>query len=250
MNKIEDILGKVGLTGQEARVYLALLELQEAQTGPLCKFTRIASSNIYSILDSLISKGLVSYRVQNNIKVFMPAPPDTLNELFIEKQKKLDEERKEVTDMIANLKKQEIKKEPYSNYKYFEGMTGIKALWHEINEKMAPDYTIRCYTGRKGSYERFVGFYNLHHDLRTKKKIPERLIFPHEDMGLAKKRRNKVTEIKFMDLKNDTEWGVVKDLVYIQYITSKKPRGFLIKDEIFAKTFEQVFDQLWDKANS
>ena len=79
MIEIEEILSKVGLTGQEARAYLALLELQQAQTGPLCKFTKIASSNIYAILDSLMQKGLVSYRVQNNIKVFMPAPPDTLN---------------------------------------------------------------------------------------------------------------------------------------------------------------------------
>jgi hypothetical protein len=41
---------------------------------------------------------------------------------------------------------------------------------------------------------------------------------------------------------------VVKDLFYIQYITGKTPRGFLIKDSTFAKTFEQVFDQLWEKA--
>lgn len=248
MNQIEDILAKVGLTKMESKAYLALLELQQAQTGPLCKFTKIASSNIYAILDSLMQKGLVSYRVQNNIKVFMPAPPDTLNELFLERQKKLDQERKEVAELIANLKKKEIKKEPYSNYKYFEGMTGIKALWHDINNTMRPDYTIRCYTGRKESYERFVGFYNLHHDLRKKKKISERLIFPKEDADLAKKRRDQLTDIRFMELKNDTEWGVIKDLFYIQYITSKTPRGFLIKDSTFAKTFEQVFDQLWEKA--
>ena len=245
MKKIETILEKIGLTSQESRVYLALLELQQAKTGNLCKTTNIASSHIYKILDSLIKKGLISYRLQNNIKVFMPSPPETLDELFLEKQKRLEEERKEIKQLISNLKKKEVKKEPQSNYKYFEGLTGIKALWYEINKKMSSDYIIRCYTGRKGSYERIIGFYSEHHKLRTRKNVQERLIFPLEDTGLANKRRNKLTEIKFTDLKNDTEWGVVKDMVYIQYITGKIPRGFLIKDQTFAKTFEEVFDKLW-----
>lgn len=245
MNKVESILTKIGLTSQESRVYLALLELQQAQTGNLCKTTDIASSHIYKILDSLIKKGLISYRLQNNIKVFMPAPPETLDELFLEKQKKLEQERKEIKQLISNLKKREIKEEPQSNYKYFEGLTGIKALWHEVNKKMSPDYIIRCYTGRKRSYERFIGFYSEHHKLRKQKKIQERLIFPKEDIELANKRKNKFTEIRFTDLKNDTEWGVIKDMVYIQYITGKIPRGFLIKDQTFAKTFEGVFDKLW-----
>lgn len=248
MKGIEEILGKIGLTTQESRVYLALLELQEAKTGHLCAFTKIASSNIYKILESLMKKGLVSYRIQNNVKVFMPAPPDALNELFIEKQRTLEDERKQISEVISKLKKRPLSKEPYSNYKYYEGMAGVKSLWHEINTIMRNDYVIRCYTAKKESYARLLGFYNEHHKLRKKQGIKEHLIFPKEDIELAKTRRNKVTEIRFMDLENDTEWGVVKDRLYIQYITGKQPRAFLIKDETFAKTFEQVFDQLWEQA--
>jgi len=186
---IDVMLEKVGLTKQEAKVYLALLELQESRTGSLCKYSKIASSNIYNILDSLIKKGLVNYRMQNNIKVFMPSPPEALNELFLEKQRKLDEEREQVTELISKLKKKKVKQEPHSNYKYFEGIPGIKSMWHEINSIMSADNVIKVHTGRKGSYERLVGFYNHHHELRAKKKVPERLIFPQEEVELAKKRR-------------------------------------------------------------
>ncbi|MEE9525383.1 MAG: helix-turn-helix domain-containing protein, partial [Candidatus Woesearchaeota archaeon] len=129
---IQETLKKVGLTTQESRVYLKLLTLQEARTGLLCKETKIASSNIYKILDSLIKKGLVSYRVQNNIKVFMPSSPEALNELFLKKEKKLEQERKEINQAIAKLKTKKITSPPESNYKYFEGISGIKAMWHEI----------------------------------------------------------------------------------------------------------------------
>ena len=248
MNRIEEILGKVGLTAQETRVYMALLELLEAQTGILCRHTRIASSNIYKVLDSLMGKGLASYRMQNNIKIFMPAPPETLNELFLDKQKKLEEERKQVAELISGLRKRVVVKAPYSNYKYYEGMNGVKAMWHELNSEMGADSVIRVYTGRKEGYEKLVKFFDEHHRLRREKGIREQMIFPLEDVKLAKMRRNKFTEVRMADLRNDAEWGIVKDVLYIHYVTGKRPRGFLIRDETFADTFKQVFDQVWKLA--
>ena len=76
------------------------------------------------------------------------------------------------------------------------------------------------------------------------------MIFPKEDRELAKRRMDKYTKIKFMDLDNDAEWGVLGDIYFIQYITGDKPRGFLIKDKIFAKTFELAFDGLWKTASN
>jgi len=81
--------------------------------------------------------------------------------------------------------------------------------------------------------------------MRKQKKVKEQMIFPTEDKALAKKRKDKFTDIKFMDLKNDVEWGIVADRLFMQYITGKVPRGFLIEDKKFSKTFEQVFDNLW-----
>jgi sugar-specific transcriptional regulator TrmB len=246
--KAEKILKKIGLTNQESRVYLTLLELQEIQTGALCTRTKIASSNIYKILESLIKKGLVNYRIQNNIKIFMPSSPETLNEIFSEKQKEIEEESIEIRELISSLKKQNPSKEAYSNYKYYEGIIGIKSMWHEINEKMNSGNIVKIYTAKAENYERLIGFYNLHHDLRKQKKVIEQMILPTGETELAKRRKNKFTEIKFMDLDNGSEWGVFGDFFFIQHISDKVPRSFLIKDKVFAKTHEQVFDQLWKNA--
>lgn len=248
VKEIEEILKRIGLTAQESRVYLALLELQEAQTGRLCAFTGIASSNIYNILRSLMQKGLASYRVQNNTRVFLPASPDALNELFLEKQRKLDEERREVAELVSNLKKRKIESEPYSNYKYYEGISGVKSMWHEINNFMSPGSTALVYTSRPSAYEKLISFYDAHHKMRREKGIKELMIFPDEDRELGHKRRNKFTEVRFSSIKSDGEWGVVGDLLYIQYITGKAPRAFLIKDETFASTFREVFSKLWERA--
>lgn len=250
MKHIEQTLEKIGLTNQEARTYLKLLELKEAKTGKICKETNIASSNIYKILEALIQKGLVNYRVQNNIKIFMPAPPETLNELFLKKQKELDEERKQIKKVISRLKTKEPEDESYSKYKYFEGIQGIKSMWYEINSTMNKSMHLKVHTAKRESYEKLIGFYTEHHKERKKKHIKERMIFPKEDKALAKKRSDKLTDIKFMDLKNEVEWGIIGNKLFMQYITGKTPRGFLIEDKKFSQTFEQVFDNLWKTAKS
>jgi sugar-specific transcriptional regulator TrmB len=251
MNNINELLEKIGLTKQEAKTYLKLLELKEAQTGILSHESGIATSNLYHVLESLMKMGLASYRLQNNIKIFMPSPPEALNELFITKQKELDEERKQVAEAIANLKKKEIKKPPISRYKYYQGIQGIKSMWYEMNESLhslKKGTTTKYYTGIIEAYTPLIGFYDEFHKLRVKLSIPNQAIFPFEDKKTAMRRKRQKSEVRFMDLKNEAEWGVFGNLFFIQYITAKTPRGFLIQDEKFAKTFEQVFDQLWKQA--
>ncbi|MFA6022759.1 MAG: helix-turn-helix domain-containing protein [Candidatus Pacearchaeota archaeon] len=251
MNKKKEILSVIGLSIPESKVYLELLQLKEAKTGEICKKTEIASSNIYPILDSLISKGLVSYRMQNNIKIFMPAPPESLNEVFIEQQKKIETERKEFLRFIEELKENKPSEESYSKYKYYEGIVGIKSMEFEIIS-MIPNLNknsiTKLYAGNKKAYESLLAFYENFHKVRMKRGIKHQAIYPIEDKKTGEKRKKQNSEIRYMNLKNEAEWGIIGNAFFIKYITSKTPRGFLIQDEKFAKTFEQVFEQLWEVA--
>jgi sugar-specific transcriptional regulator TrmB len=56
----QEILQEIGLNKSESQVYLALLELGEAKTGQICNKLNIPNSHIYTDLDSLTKKGLVS----------------------------------------------------------------------------------------------------------------------------------------------------------------------------------------------
>lgn len=248
--EFQKILNKIGLTLQESKVYLALLTLQESQTGLLCKETNIASSNIYGILASLKAKGLISYKVKNRIKIFMPSPPEALNEIFVEKQKKLEEEKKEVQKLISKLKVKKVE-DSESNYKYFEGISGIKSLWQEIIlsvPALDKSTIIKVYGGEKEAYEKLLGFYKEFQKARRKNKIKQHTILPHGETRIPRMKEFKDMKIHYEDLKNKAEWGVIGDLFFIQYIMTKTPKGFLVKDKIFAQTMEQVFNQIWKES--
>jgi len=250
MNEFFDILGSLGLTEREAKVYSTLLRVKEARTGRLCKATGIASSNVYGILDSLLTKGLVSYRVQNNVKVFMPAPPDALNELFLIEKEKLDSKKKKLRELISELKGIENTREPYSNYKYYEGVAGVKSMWHDMNLETGKKSEFKMYSSKKEGFKKLVPFFNEQQKLREKKKVRARVIFSEDTGNLAKKRSNSLSKIKLLDLKTDAEWGVMDDMFYIHHIIGETPRAFLIKDKIFAETFTEVFERVWKQAKN
>lgn len=252
LSEIEQLLMDIGLTKQEARCYLALYKLKEAQTGELSKESNIATANIYPVLSSLIKKGLVSYRVQNNIKTFFANPPDSFNEFVKNKQEQLDRQKEKVKETISQLKQAGITKETQSNYKYYEGISGIKGMWYEIiNELPKIDKTnlLKIYTSRPGSYQTLFGFYDEFHKERVKQKIGYRLILDPKmkEHGL-KRSKTYNTQVKYSKLSTETEWGVLGNMTFMYYLSGKKPVCFLIKDEKIAKTYEEVFDRIWTTA--
>ena len=77
----------VGLTKGEREVYLALAALGPSTANPVIKKTGMQKSAVYFCLDRLVSKGLISYIIRNNRRVFEAAPTDKLAE-YIENRKK------------------------------------------------------------------------------------------------------------------------------------------------------------------
>ena len=68
MDPGKNALEAAGLSEKEAKVYLDLEEYGESRTGAICTRTGVPSSRIYVILHNLLEKGLVSYKIINNIK--------------------------------------------------------------------------------------------------------------------------------------------------------------------------------------
>ena len=64
------LLEELGLTKNESKVYLALLELGSTAAGPLIKKIGMHRAAVYDIIDLLTGKGLVSYVIKANRKYF------------------------------------------------------------------------------------------------------------------------------------------------------------------------------------
>jgi len=248
---LQELLESIGLTKQEARAYISLYELKEAKAGEISRKSRIATANLYPVLDALIKKGLLSFKILNNIRVFYPVSVEAFNEIVKNKQEELDKQKEKVHEAIANLKSSEIESNSMLDYKYFEGLLGIKSLWNEVSDYMAKfgkEAVLKIYSAPKQKVENLRGFYNEFHKKRMKLGQGYRLIADHGDREIIQLRKNQNAKIRTTELKNEASMGVFEEFFFITCQTGEKPNGFLIKDSKIARTFNQIFENLWKEA--
>jgi sugar-specific transcriptional regulator TrmB len=244
--ELKEELANLGLTKSEAEAYIALVKLEETQTGKLCSYLKIPTSHIYQILSSLMEKGLVTFKVVNGVRVYKASNSKSLQFLYEEQVKKIKSKENEVIGVIQQLEKIPLEKTNASDYEYFEGIRGIKSMWMRMNELLIPNTESQYIVGELNTWETLNAFYLEHHKIRAKKRIFERMILPR-NAKLEAKERKKIGyfEARFLDKLPPGELGIFDNFVVIQYTNTETPRGFLIKDKIFTTTFRFYFEQLW-----
>lgn len=249
MNPNIEALKSAGLSEKEAVVYLDLKSNGESRTGKICDRTKIPSSYIYNILASLLEKGLVNYKLVNNIKVFRASDPDTLSHLFEEKEKEIKQEKNRLISFISKLKVIPPKKERFSDFRYFQGLRGIRSLYTEIinSWKKGDEYCIA--SAPLESFSKLEAFFmDVVHRKRVKDKVRLRIIVNRagERWGLTRKRMP-LTEVRYLDIDTNTEYGVLNEYFFLISYGSE-PYGLLIKDRNFSDTYMVFFDLLWKQA--
>lgn len=251
MNINREALKSAGLSEREALTYLDLQQHGESQTGKICGRTKIPSSQIYTILNSLLEKGLVNFKIVNHIKVFRASDPDTLAGLFEEKEKQMGNEKKQLLNFISKLKVAPSEMSRLSDFKYFSGIRGIKSLYTEIihSWKAGDEYYIA--SAPLESFRKIEGFFlDTVHKKRIKDKVRLKMLINKnsEKWGFVREKMP-LTEIRYLDINTKTEYGVLNDYFFL--ITySEEPYGLLIKDKNFADTYKIFFNLLWSQATS
>ncbi len=123
---IEQILMQNGLSDKEAKVYLAALEAGEATFGGLATKTRLKRSTVYSVVEELANRQLLTIQKRGGIKRISALAPQVLLERF----------RTAVN--LAEGALPALLEMAYSSplkprVRFFEGMDGIKEVLLEGN---------------------------------------------------------------------------------------------------------------------
>lgn len=248
-SKIEEALKAAGLSQKEAATYMDLLRNGESQTGAICKRTGIPSSHIYSILESLVGKGLAGYKLVNNRKVFSASEPDALAHLFEEKERGIRQEKEELLKTIAKLKIVPPPPERMSDFRYFQGIRGIKSLYSEVINSWNEGDEYYVVAAATKAFEKLDAFFmEVVHKKRVKDKVRMKMIINKKSREWGPKRaRMGYTEIKYLDMDTKTEYGVLNDYFFL-VTYAEEPYGLLIKDGNFADTYRVFFELLWKAA--
>ena len=129
---LEKYLQDIGLTTNEAVIYLALLQVDGTTALELSKKTNINRSTVYVTIESLSKKGLVSETTIGKKTQFQAESPERL-ETYVERRKvELTEQAHRLKDILPEIKSIQRGFGERPVVKYFEGKEGILSMLEEV----------------------------------------------------------------------------------------------------------------------
>ncbi|MBW3017352.1 hypothetical protein KY316_03180, partial [Candidatus Woesearchaeota archaeon] len=86
----EKVLEDLGLSKNEAKVYLSLIHLGSSTAGAISKNNKVPRPNVYDALERLKEKGLAAETTKDNKKYFSACDAKNLMNILKEKEMKLN----------------------------------------------------------------------------------------------------------------------------------------------------------------
>lgn len=246
---MEKILQDIGLTPGEARVYLALLELNQSTVSPISKKAKVSISKIYTLLEGLIRKGLVSSIVKNNVKYFNAADPERIIDYLEEKKDKINYETEIIREKLPLLKGKQKTKEKKVLAEVYEGVNGIKTFFEKILRETSKGDIIYALGLSREVSEKYEGYFLYDwNKRRIKKKIDNKVIYNYDAREVGGKRaKTKFIEVRYLPKEIQTpSWiQMYGESIATIHMAGKNPVCIVINDKNIFKTYLAYFNFLW-----
>ena len=239
-------LEKIGLSGTESKIYLALLKLGAADVKVLVKETGFYKANTYQALERLIDKGIISRVVDGGRRVFQIQNPQSLIEYIEKKKNEIEVQEKLAKKLSKQVKLSKKHMLVQENAVVMRGFSGVKQIYKEIVDKKL-DYVVFGSPVESDDIGKYY-WQNLH----TKQhefKIKARMVF-HKSLRYWKKLvKIPEIELRFMNAEFEplTETTIYGNKVAI-VVWTEKPVVTIIENQHVADSYRQVFEFLWKTA--
>ena len=242
---MKKILQEIGLTEGETKVYLALLGLGDSTVSPISRKSRVSISKIYSVLERLGEKGLVSSTSKNNVKHFIASGPERINEFFEERKKKIETEQIKFKERIAELKSKQLEVDKGVSVEIYEGFKAVTTAYEEcLDEMKKGDESLFFSIGEEDFSDKNIQTFFMNLALKRKeKKISMRGVAPNETKTIFNKYPIKMN-MRYTNFKLPTGMSVYQSkIILISWI--EKPSAIVIQSESLVKSYKEFFESMW-----
>jgi sugar-specific transcriptional regulator TrmB len=233
-------LEEMGLTRNESKIYLTLLQYGSSTAGEITNKTGIHRRSVYDSLERLLEKGLVSHILKENRKFFQPTNPNHLIEMLRRREEDVLNILPELQSMYQHSEKEEIV--------VLKGREGARAVYEDIL-KTGKDY----YAIATGKIPEIVGpkTYEKYIQERVEKGIHLHTIYEESMRGSMQARRPnarcRFMPKGFVSPINVVQYGDKLEIIVWSYDPAT-PLIILIKNRKIAEAFKSYFNMLWKTA--
>ena len=239
-------LKQVGLTEGEARVYLALVRLGSATTGPVSDESGVSRSKIYGVLERLMRKGLASFIVKEKTRYYQAAEPFKLQDYLEARENEFKRQRRQLDELIPKLAAQKASAKQ-SEAQIFKGFKGMQAVNEHVFVRLKRGETADYMLGAAYQDEKYHRYWHKWHKTRVKAGIKNRLLFSSRTDASILANRNAYAgcDARYMPLPVDVPaWVMVYSDVTVIGLQSDELAIEIVNDKI-AESFREYFEALW-----
>ncbi len=240
-----DELKSLGLSDQEAAIYLACVELGPSSVLDIARKTKAHRTTVYNTVYSLLEKKLLSESVLGKRRVLVPEGANAFKNML---QSKLDRVDGIAGELLALSRESTTK----PVVKFFMGVNGIKDVFRasvlETKEQVQYGiFTVEELMRSSDLLEFFLGEFST---LRKKHKISAKIIVADTPGGTKYKEldKEKFRETRLLPASSysfPAEIMFHDNVVQLFVISETEQFCVTIESPAIAKTMKMIFNALW-----
>ena len=233
-----DALRTLGLTEIEEKVYVTLLEEGPSLAGHISRKSGIHRRMVYDATERLIKKGLVSYILKNNRRLFEAVDPERLVQLT-------QEQEAAVKQVLPQLKLAYSLSKEKQETNFFKGHAGVKSV---LEDEIREGKELLILAASPLARQIFPAYFHWFDVRRKQKRMKVQML---TDSAHAKEFANlELAEIKHLPGIGSelTSTNIYADKVAIFFWSREKPFVVLIKQKEIADAYRSYFSALWKAA--
>jgi len=243
-----ELLKELGLTGNEAKTYLALCALGPSVVSDIAEKAGVHRALTYATLARLAEKGLVSQMTKDKKKWFEAAPPQRLNVIMAEREKRLGDGLSTLSEQLSKIYR--ISARP--TVEVYTGVEGLKTVLNDELETMKKGELIYYYRVRPEIAEMAKVFTSWWLKRRVDKGIRSMAIFDTMPGSLERARtwlKAGLVEARVLpeSMPTPITHHIYGDKVALLSAAPEELVGIIIKSASIANFFRKSFEFQWKK---
>ena len=242
-SQLLDILIDIGLTPNEASVYLASLSIGPSTVIAISRKAGTKRSTTYSVIETLKQKGLMHIEERGLKQLFVAEDPRQLDGVLEQRKESFHNALPEFS-ALYNLRGNE------SMMKYYEGIEGVKSVYESILRDIRPGDPYYIIAHQQGWYDWDQKWFEKFIQRRARFRIDTRLLFQDSEQAREHKKMEKQLnqKVKLFDRPiSFTSDTIVCPQRLVIHNFNEPVTALVIENKDIIQTHIELFEYLWER---
>lgn len=250
--KIAAFLRRLGLTNNEAKIYLASLEHDGASSAIIAHHAGVHRVATYALVDTLIEKGFLHVTEEHGRRRIYAIPPKNLSKVFQERRRSLRKLELQFQDILPQLQLLHHRDPFQPRVSVFYGIAGIRMIQEDILNTMEKDAVTYSIVNVDGLLNIFPGYFEEgeYRARRMAKGFYNRAILPDTEVSRALLKEKKFMKFTELRLVNVTTFPITINMtIYktkVSMTSLAEPLiGVIIDSPAIASNWQIIHELAW-----